>query len=182
MKNRKIRKDNNMCQVEIYFGRNAITFTRGKGNFTQAGLKLAELVIDTLANKGIENINHKYIDYEASEIMRSLLYPNQLTEDNFFLEFEGIKSYQEANYIYEICFYSTRRISFHAHSKTEDFELHREIDIQLIDKIAAKRGGYGTTQTKHDILIYLNNIFAPIYELALEDISKSIQDNIKAAS
>ena len=181
---KETKKDNNMCHVQIDFGSNQLTFKRGKGDFTQAGIELAELVIHTLANKGIENINHLYTDYEPSEIMRSLLYPTQYTEDNFVLEFDGIfqKSYEEPHYTYEICFYSTGKISFHAHSKIEDFELHTEIDTQFIDKIAAKRGGYGTTQTKHDVLIYLNKIFAPIYELALEDISKSIEDDIKAAS
>jgi len=180
---KETKKYNNNCQVQIDIGPNQLTFERrGKGDFTQAGLELAELVIHTLANKGIENINHLYIDYEPSEIMRNLLYPTQLTEDNFVLFNNSMLNYEEPNYIYEICFYSTGKISFHAHSKIEDFELHTEIDTQFIDKIAAKRGGYGTIQTKHDILIYLNKVFAPIYELALEDINKSIEDDIKAAS
>tara|TARA_B100000073_G_scaffold202085_1_gene167370 strand:+ start:109 stop:654 length:546 start_codon:yes stop_codon:yes gene_type:complete len=179
---KEIKKDNNICQVQINIGPNQLTFARGNGDFTQAGLELAELVIHTLANKGIENINHKYIDYEPCEIMRSLLYPTQLTEDNFILFNNSMWGFREPNYIYEISFYSTGKISFHAQSKNESFELHTEIDTQFIDKIAAKRGGYGTIQTKHDILIYLNKIFAPLYELALEDIRESIEDDIKAAS
>ena len=149
MKNRKIRKDNNMCQVEICFGSSQLYFERGDGDFTQAGLELSDILINVLSEK---RIGRGFVDYEPNQLMRELLKPNEeFVSRNFILVNEHLpnnrpEDWNEFNCEYSIKFNNDGIIDFTA--RCNQLILDEDSDPRDREYIKKYENKFNTTRKK----------------------------------